>query len=424
MALPLPSAFHHRDFRLLQGARFLSILGIQVQSVAVGWQVYAITGRPLDLGYVGLAQFLPAFGLSLVTGHVADRFDRRTIIAICQATIALCSLALLALARAHTQDPVPIYGVLLAFGVARAFAGPASQALLPSLVPKNELGNAIAWSSSIFEIASISGPALGGLVYAAQGAEAAYGFTALATALATLFTLRIRPRPRSASREAVSLNRVFDGIRYVFREKVLLGAISLDLFAVLLGGAVALLPAYARDVLHVGPSGLGLLRSAPAMGALLMALVLATRPLKHRVGLIMFACVAIFGVATIVFGLSTSFPLSLAALFVLGASDMVSVVIRQTLVQVTTPEAMRGRVSAVNLVFVGASNELGEFESGITAAWLGLVPAVVVGGVGTLVVVALWAYLFPSLRRADRLEAAPVSLRPSLPNGGAIPSGP
>jgi MFS family permease len=407
-ALALPEAFRYRDFRLAQAGRLLTTLGTQMQSVAVGWQVYTLTGKTLDLGYVGLAQFLPAFVLSLVAGQVADRFDRKRIVLVCQLTFAACAFALFALSSLHVRAVGPIYAVLVVFGATRAFAGPAAQSLLPSLVPPIHFAKAVASASSVYEIASIAGPALGGLVYgAAKSASAVYLTTGVFCVAAASMTAQVQVQSTGGDGRAVTLARVFDGVRYVWNEKLILGAISLDLFAVLLGGAVALLPAIAKDVLHTGPWGLGLLRSAPAVGALLVAILLSYRPLKHGVGAKMFLCVALFGAATVGFGLSTSFALSLFLLAVIGAADMVSVVIRLTLVQVRTPESMRGRVSAVNLVFVGASNELGEFESGVTAALFGLVPAVVVGGLGTMVVVGLWALLFPELRKADTLDLEP-----------------
>lgn len=373
-----------------------------MQSVAIGWQVYDLTREPLDLGYVGLAQFAPAIGLSLVTGHVADRFDRRRIVLVCYAAIAALSFALALLPP--SAGVLPIYALLVLFGTARAFMGPASQALGPHLVPANDFANAVAWSSSIWQVATILGPALGGVVYGFAGGPIVFTVCGMTALSAVGFVGALRVRTGRMESAAPSLSTVFAGVRYVWSQKIVLGAISLDLFAVLLGGAVALLPIFARDILHAGPWALGMLRSAPAAGAAVMAVFLAHRPLKKHAGAIMLACVAIFGVATIVFGLSKSIVLSLVALALVGASDMVSVVVRLTLVQLSTPAAMRGRVSAVNSVFIGASNELGEFESGVTAAWLGPVTAVVVGGIGTLVVVGLWALAFPALRNVDRLE--------------------
>jgi MFS family permease len=400
------AAFAHRSFNLFQAARLLSILGMQMQSIAIGWQIYAITRRPLDLAWSGLAQFLPAAGLSLVTGHTADRFDRRRILVVCQAAMACLSLALFAVARGQPTGVAPIYVVLVGVGVARAFLGPANQSLLPSLVPVEHFGNAVAWSSSLWQTAMVVGPALGGVVYAASGAAAVYATASFCAMGALGLVLSMQATPQR-ERLASTRSTVLAGVRYVWKNPIVLGAISLDLFAVLLGGATALLPVYARDILHLGPRALGVLRSAPAAGAALTGVALAVWPIERRAGAKMFACVALFGAATIVFGLSRSLGLSLAALFLAGAADMVSVFVRSALVQLATPDAMRGRVSAVNMVFIGASNELGEFESGVTAQWFGAVPAVVLGGVGTLVIVALWVWKFPELRRVNRLETIP-----------------
>jgi MFS family permease len=409
------AAFAHPGFRLYQGSRLLSVVGSQMQSVAIGWQIYAVTGRPLDLAWVGLAQFFPAVLLSPVTGHVADRFERRRVLMGAFLLHGLMSLALFAVARREFTSVTPIYAVLVGVGAARAFQGPAGSALMPSLVPVEHFRNAVAWSSSLWQAATVVGPALGGLAYAAFGgpslvyACAAMGSFGAFACVALIRPVRVdgdgtsaalprRGQHQKPAREPLSLASLMAGVRYVRENEVLLGAISLDLFAVLLGGATALLPVYAHDILHLGPVALGALRAAPAVGAAVTGFGLALRPIESRAGAKMLACVAMFGAATIVFGLSRSLPLSLAALFVIGASDMVSVIVRSALVQLETPDAMRGRVSAVNMVFVGASNELGEFESGVTAQLLGVVPAVVLGGVGTLVVVALWAWRFPKLR--------------------------
>jgi MFS family permease len=401
------AAFAHRPYRLFQGARLLSVLGMQMQSVAIGWQVYALTGRPMALAWVGLAQFFPAVGLSLVTGHVADRVDRRKILLVCHGAMAALSVGLLLAARSGATRVSPIYLLLVGIGTARAFLGPANQSILPTLVPVEHFGNAVAWGSSFWQLATVAGPMLGGVVYAACGGPAAVYALAAACSLGALtLSAGIQPLGARAARSPATWSSVLAGVRYVWDNQIVLGAISLDLFAVLLGGATALLPVYARDVLHLGPWALGALRSAPAAGAAVTAVVLAMRPLESRAGAKMFAGVAVFGAATIVFGLSRSFWLSLVALALLGASDMVSVFVRSALVQLATPDAMRGRVSAVNMVFIGASNELGEFESGLTAQWLGTVPSVVVGGLGTLVVVAVWASRFPALRRINRLNDA------------------
>src|SRR4051812_21384288 len=375
-----------------------------MQSVAVGWQVFQITHRPLDLGYVGLVQFLPGVLLSLPAGHTADRFDRRGVLLTCYLLYGLCSVLLFLQARGGASSVGPIFAILLLIGITRAFSGPASQALVPQLVSEHHFGNAVAWGASVFQIATVFGPALGGLIYGwAGGAHSVYAAAAVMYITGFSFLVMMHVRTGRMEAKDVSIETLLAGFRYVWQEKIILGSISLDLFAVLLGGAVALLPVYAQDILHVGPRGLGVLRSMPALGAALMAMWLAYRPLRRRSGHAMLVAVAVFGVFTIVFGLSRSVALSLLALFVIGASDMISVVIRSTLVQIATPPAMRGRVSAVNLLFIGASNEFGQFESGITAQWLGAVPAVVLGGVGTLVVLAVWLRLFPQLRNMDRL---------------------
>ena len=404
---PRESTFRYRDFRLLQLARFASIVALQVQHVAVGWQVYHLTSRPLDLGLVGLAQFVPAALLSMFAGHTADRFDRRGILLACNAAYGVLALALAFYAHTGRTSVWPIYGVLMLLGAARAFAGPAGQALLPDVVPQAELKVAIAWASSIWQLAMIIGPAVSGAVYGAIGAVATYLFAAGMAFVATISVLLMRVRTGRLETKETSVTVLLAGVKYVWEKKVILGAISLDLFAVLLGGAVALLPAFARDILHSGPWGLGLLRAAPGVGAVITALLLARYPLRSRVGLVMFVCVAIFGAMMIVFGMSTSLALSLGVLAISGAADMVSAVIRHTLVQVMTPQAMRGRVSAVNLVFIGASNELGEFESGVTAQWLGTERSVVFGVIGTILVVIFWMLMFPALRKVKTLEDAP-----------------
>lgn len=402
---PTPFAiFASADFRRYQAARFVATLGTQMGSVAVAWLVYDHTRRPLDLGFVGLAQFAPAFVLALVTGSVADRYDRRLIVAIGHASVALIWGALGVLAHRGLDDVRPIYALLVALGTARAFQGPASSSLVPNLVAPAHLGSAVAWASTTWQVATIAGPSLGGLALSASTPAGVFALSALGAIFACAAALSVAPRPPPAPTREPAVDRLLAGLRYVWRTPVVLGSISLDLFAVLLGGAVALMPVYAREILRAGPWALGVLRSAPAVGASLMALALAYRPIARRAGPWMFASVAVFGLATIAFGLSTNVWLSALALAVVGASDMVSVVIRQHAVQVATPDAMRGRVSAVNLVFVGASNELGEFESGLTAQWLGPVRAVVYGGVGTLLVVAAWTGLFPALRRLDRLD--------------------
>jgi len=403
--LPEPSGvFAYPDLALYQIARFFIVGALEMQSVAVGWQVYEITRRPLDLGLVGLAQFLPGVFLFLVAGHAADRHDRKRLLNICYFGFIICSGLLLFATLRGIRSVHFIYAVLLFLGVVRCFNWPASRALLPQLVPMEFFSKAVAWNASTFQAAIILGPAVGGVLYAAtQGPSIVYGAATLAGMIALLATLRITSKSQVRPAQEMSLHTVMAGFRYVWREKVVLGSISLDMFAVLLGGAVALLPVYASEILKTGPWGLGLLRSAPGVGAAMMAIFLAKRPIQRRAGAIMLWCVAGFGVFTILFGISRSLMLSMIALLLVGATDMVSVIIRATLVQFATPDEMRGRVNAVDMLFIGASNELGEFESGLTAHWFGTVPAVVLGGVGTLIVIGLWAWLFPELRRADRI---------------------
>src|SRR5216683_3798040 len=401
------AAFTHPAFVLFQIARFLIVAAVEMQAVAVGWQVYEITKRPLDLGFVGLAQFLPAILLFPISGHASDRFERRHVLSACYGGYAVCFALLLAVAERGGHSVASIYVVLVMIGVVRSFNSTASRAILPQLAPAEHFPNAVAWNASIFQAATILGPSFGGIIYAAfRGPSAVYVIALLTAIGATVSSFRIKPEVKARPRDPMTLKTVFAGLHYIWRKKLILGAISLDLFAVLLGGAVALLPVYAREILHTGPWGLGLLRTAPGVGAALMAVALAHRPIRRRTGLTMLLSVAVFGVLTIVFGISHSLILSLIALFLLGASDMVSVIIRATLVQVATPDEMRGRVNAVDMLFIGVSNELGEFESGLTAQWFGTVPAVVLGGIGTLVVIGIWAWVFPELRNADQLTLA------------------
>ena len=384
------------------------VLAMEMQSVAVGWQVYEITKRPLDLGFVGLVQFLPGILLFLVSGHVADRYDRRNLIVCCYIGYGLSFGLLLWTAVHGVRSVFIIFVILVILGIVRAFNGPVSRALLPQLIPEEIFPHAVAWASTLFQGAAILGPALGGIVYAAsRGPSAVYALAMAMAAVALVCTLRIKIQQRPRAREPVNPTTVLAGLRYIWHEKVVLGSISLDLFAVFLGGAVALLPVYAREILLTGPWGLGLLRTAPGVGAAVMAIFLAHRPLRQKVGLIMLWCVAGFGLFTILFGLSRSLVLSLVALFFVGATDMVSVIVRAVLIQVATPDEMRGRVNAVDMVFIGASNEFGEFESGLTAQWLGTVPAVVLGGIGTLVVTAIWAWRFPELRKVEQVHSLP-----------------
>jgi len=396
----------------------MAIVGAEAQSVAVAWQVYQITHSALDLGLTGLALFLPGLIFMLAAGHAADRYDRRKIILLCYGLQAVCTAVLLwlsfsswALAGGRIW---PIYAVLVGIGMGRAFSGPASSALLPSLVPKAHFVNAVTWGATIYQIANMSGPAVGGVLFTLplsgvlerwRGAPVVYMLTLVMLLGFIVLVGMIRPEP--VERKATSFNAktLLAGLEYVWRTKLLLGSISLDLFAVMLGGAVALLPIFATEILHAGPRGLGLLRAMPSLGALIVSLLLVIRPIKRRAGVTMLTCVAIYGAATIVFGLSRNLWLSLAALLVTGASDMVSVVVRSSMLQLATPPEMRGRVSAVNWLFVGASNEFGEFESGVTASWWGAVPAVILGGIASLIVTGSASVFFPTLRRADALTA-------------------
>src|SRR6478672_128656 len=401
-------AFRYPNFTLFVVARFFLVAALEMQSVAVGWQIYEITLRPLDLGLAGLAQFLPVVFLFLPAGHAADRFNRKTLVIVCYVGFAICYALLLEIAHMGVRDIRLIYAVLVLLGIVRAFNAPSARSLLPLLVPIEVFPNAVAWNATTFQGATILGPALGGVLYAALGGPAGvYGIALIVTLLAMITVFRLTLTEPDRPHEAVSARSVLAGLHYIWTHKLVLGSISLDLFAVLLGGAVALLPVYAREVLHTGPWGLGILRSAPGAGALIMAIALAYRPLRRRVGKVMLACVAGFGLFTIVFGISRSMTVSLIALLLVGATDMVSVVVRGTLVQVATPDEVRGRVNAVDMIFIGASNELGEFESGLTAHWFGTVTAVVVGGAGTLLVVALWSWFFPDLRNAERLVHVP-----------------
>jgi MFS family permease len=392
-------------------------MAVLVQSVAVGWQVYDLTESPLALGIVGLVEFVPMFLLALPAGELADRFDPRRIIMLASLLEALSSGLLLVFVLTHQTSVWPLYAIILLYGTARGFSGPATRSLLPFLVPPEKLPQSLAWGSSITQLAIIAGPALGGFAYA-LGPAVAYGSALVASLASAGGMLFLGGRRVAADSAALAsrLARVREGIEFVRSRRVVFGAISLDLFAVLLGGAVSLLPVYARDILHVGPTGLGLLRSAPAFGAAMTALFLTRRPVERKVGYTMFAAVVIFGIGTIVFGISTDFPLSLAALAVTGAADQISVYIRSALVQFATPDAMRGRVSAVSTLFISASNELGGFESGVTAALFGTVPAVILGGVGTLIVVAIWMRVFPPLRTVDRM-------RDVMPAGALNPEG-
>jgi MFS family permease len=391
-------------FRFFFLSRMATTMSNQMMMVVVAWQMYDLTHSAYDLGMVGLAQFLPSLALSLVVGQVADRFDRRRVLAWCLGGQLLVSAILIAGTLGGWLSREAILLCSIGLGAAKAFQMPTQQALGPLLVPPLVLPRALAVSSAGSQFAIIVGPALGGFIYVA-GAQAVYCTCAALFAAAIGLVLAVRVDHAPPPREAFSLQSLFAGISFIWNRKEVLGAISLDLFAVLLGGATALLPIFARDILHVGPWGLGLLRSAPAVGALAISIYLTHYPIQRRVGKVMFASVAAYGVATLVFGLSTSFVVSMVALALSGAFDMVSVVIRQSLVQLDTPNEMRGRVSAVNSIFIGASNQLGEFESGVTAGWFGTVPSVVIGAMGTMLVVAAWIKIFPQLARRERLTA-------------------
>jgi MFS family permease len=399
----IPSVFHHKPFKLFLCARAATFMAFQMLAVAVGWQIYELTGSAMYLGLVGLAQFMPMFLLTLVVGHVADRYDRRSIARICQAVEGLAAGVLALGSFSGWQSKWSILIIIFIVGGGRAFEGPSLQALLPGLVPIKLFPRAAAWSTSAMQTATIVGPALGGFLYVA-GPAVVYAAAGVLFLAASVFIALIRIERMPSKHEPVSIRSLFAGISFIRSRKEILGAISLDLFAVLLGGATALLPIYARDILVTGPWGLGLLRSAPAVGALTMSVFLARRPLRHHVGRSMFIAVAVFGTATIIFALSTSFILSLISLVVLGASDVISVVIRHSLVQIETPDEMRGRVSAVNSMFIGTSNQLGEFESGITASLFGVVPAVLIGGISTIIIVIMWMRFFPQLARIDSLD--------------------
>jgi MFS family permease len=406
-------AFRSRDFRLYQTARLLVILGAEAQSVAVAWQVYQITHSALSLGYTGLALFMPGLFFMLPAGHVADRYDKRGVILVCYTVQVVATMTLLSIALHPIASIVPIYCVLFLIGTGRCFSGPASSAMVPMLVPKDDFVNAVTWGASIYQTANAVGPMFGGLLFTLgfawlgqwRGAPVVYCFTLAMLVSFMALVAGIKPKPGVGVKKAFDAKTVLAGLKYVAETKLLLGSISLDLFAVLLGGAVALMPIFAQQVLHAGPTGLGLLRAMPSLGALAVSLTLVFRPIERRAGKTMLVCVGIFGAATVLFGLSRSMWVSMVALLLVGASDMVSVLIRSSVLQLATPPEMRGRVSAVNWLFIGASNEFGEFESGLTAHWWGAVPAVVVGGVGSLVVVAVSAFAFPALRRADRLTA-------------------
>ena len=398
--------FSFRSFRLLFWSRISVTLALQMQAVAVGWQIYDLTGSALDLGLIGLVQFLPPLALTLLAGQIADRYDRRLILLCCYA-IEFTAMAGLLLLTLFVANPVlGIYALLLLTGVARAFESPAVQAVMPSMVTREIFGRAVAAWSSGSKLSTIVGPALGGFIYA-LGPDWVYGVGTLLLGATVISILRLDRPPIPERRAALSWDSMIAGLGFIRRRQPVLGAISLDLVAVLFGGATALLPIFARDILDLGPVGLGMLRAAPAAGAFLVAVWLARHPIVRGGGWLMFGSVAAFGIATIAFGLSDNVLLSIAALVAIGVSDQISVVIRMTLVQAATPEEMRGRVAAVNSLFIGTSNQLGAFESGVTADWFGAVGSVLLGGVVTLASVVLWAWWFPSLRHVKRPDEVP-----------------
>lgn len=391
------AAFTHKPFRFYWLARFCATFAVQIVAVSVAWQVYDLTRDPKDLGIIGIVQFLPLLLLVLVTGTVADRYGRRRVMSLALTLQIISSASILYFSWRGLTSPVPIFIALTTLAIGRAFFGPASQALLGGLVPMHLFMNAVSWNSSAWQVASIVGPVAGGLLYGI-GSTVAYSVAVSMMIVSLLLLLQVPEPPPPQEIRRVTTSSVFEGLHFIRREKVVLGAISLDLFAVLLGGAVALMPVYARDILDLGPWGLGFLRAAPGIGAVLTAGFLAASPIRDHAGRVLLVFVGLFGVFTILFGVSTITWLSVIALALIGAADMVSVVIRETLLQLWTPDALRGRVNAVNMVFLGASNELGEFRAGFMAAWIGVVPAVVFGGVGAVAVAVASYWLFPQLR--------------------------
>jgi len=406
------AVFRHRDFALIWSASFLASVAMQMMAVAIGWQMYDLTGRAFDLGLVGLAEFLPSILLVFFTGAAADRYDRRIVTILAILGEFACAGALLHVTWTMAVDRWSILAVALGFGICRAFQAPASRALMPALVPENELPNAVAWSALSWQAAIVGGPAIGGFLYAWGGADLVYAVAACMLLIGAVAMGGIR-RPLRAVQVAgeTMIAKVVAGLRLIFQRKVLLGAISLDLFAVLFSSAIALLPVFAKDVLMVGPDGLGILRAAPGAGAVLMALTLAQFPLRRAVGRILFLGVGVFGLCAVAFSLSTAFWLSAGLLMVMGAGDMVSVYIRGTIVPLATPDRLRGRVMAVEMVFIGASNELGAFAAGVFASILGAVGAVTFGGSATILVVLFWMKLFPELTRIQRLDARELGFR-------------
>jgi len=402
---PAPSVFRHRAFALYWFSRIASILSFHMVVVAIGWQLYELTGSAFDLGLIGLVQFAPILFLTPFVGHFADRYDRRLILILCQLTEAVAAVVLIGGTLSGTLGAPVIYVAVAVLGIARAFEIPTMAAIIPSLVPRNEVQRAMAWFASANQTGQIVGPALGGVLYL-LGPSAVYGITVVMWGLGSVMLALMRFEPGSRSTEPFSLASLLGGFRFVRRDRIILGTLSLDMFAVLLGGATALLPIFARDILLTGPWGLGLLRASPGLGALVMSVILARRPLTLRVGPVLFSVLTIYGLAVTCFAFSTWLPLSMAALATMGAADVVSVVIRFSLVQLRTPAQMRGRVSAVNGLFTGTSNQLGDFRAGVMGALFGAVPAVAIGGVGTILVTAIWMFLFPELRRIRSLDEA------------------
>lgn len=408
MSTPAPAdtsrlAFTYIGFRYFWLTTLLVSFAVQIMSVSIAWQIYDVTGNVFLLGLVGLSLFLPALLLMLVTGLTADRFNRRGIMAICLGVELVCALGFLAFVNAEAHEVWPIFGILVVLGTARAFWGPAAQSLAPNLVPPEALSNAITVNASAWQFASIMGPAAGGLLYGIAP-TVAFGTGAVLLAIAMVCVLLIPKPAQKSAGQATSLETIFGGFRYIFSNKVVLGAISLDMFAVLMGGAVALLPVYTKDILQAGPQELGLLRAAPGIGAIVMALVLTRFPIRDHAGRLLFVFVALFGLFTFIFGISTTVWISIPALALVGAADMVSVTIRETIMQLWTPEEVRGRVNAVNSVFIGASNELGEFRAGTVAHFVGPVTAVAVGGIGAILVAITWSIIFPDLRKQRGLD--------------------
>ena len=402
------AAFQSRDFRFFCAARFAMVLGRQAQTVAVGLFVYDVTQSAWALGLAGLFTFAPSLVLAFFTGHAADAYDRRLVAALAHAAAGVSAAGLLLCVTLGVEQMAPVYALAALAGAARSFSNPASHALVPALVPREQFGNAVAWDQTVNQTATISGPAIGGLLYAIDPGFAFAAAAAAAFAAAAL-TAAINARPAARAKEKVTLRTLAAGLTFIRSNPAVLGAITLDFAAVLFGGVVALLPIFAQDILGVGPWGVGFLRSAQAVGALCTASYLAHRPLRTRSGLRLLQAVGVYGIAILAFGLSTDFLLSLACMFVVGAADMVSVFIRLTLVQIDTPDSMRGRVSAVNSLFTGASNSLGEFESGALAALIGAAPTVVIGGLASVLLALLWSRLFPALRDRDRLIPEPVA---------------